>query len=223
MYKDSGPTLAWTRLQQVEHEAVCLLTAGGAGVSVDEIVAAGVAGPSAALLATSGDHEADPYDPDSREMDHAVVALWHNVARLRYGACGARGPRRRPHPLGCLERAPDRLRPRLHLLLPDALLDRDAAQALVFSAVCTDPDCGAPLVLAAYRGSRDFARLGATSTKPALTLAGRRVVRADKGLLDQLATAVATATDGELYDRSNSGESSRSASSCSLRSSLPSG
>jgi len=45
-YRDSGPTLALTRVQQVEHEAYLTLLAGRAGVRVPEIVVAGVAGPS---------------------------------------------------------------------------------------------------------------------------------------------------------------------------------
>ena len=45
-YRDSGPSLMLTRLQQVEHEAYLTMRAGQAGVAVPEIVAAGTAGPS---------------------------------------------------------------------------------------------------------------------------------------------------------------------------------
>ncbi len=45
-YRDSGPSLTITRLQQVEHEAYLTLRAGRAGVSVPEIVEAGTAGPA---------------------------------------------------------------------------------------------------------------------------------------------------------------------------------
>ena len=45
-YRDSGPSLTITRLQQVEHEAYVTLRAGRAGVAVPEIVEAGTAGPS---------------------------------------------------------------------------------------------------------------------------------------------------------------------------------
>jgi glycosyltransferase 2 family protein len=52
LYRDSGPSLTITRLQQVEHEAYLTLRAGRAGVAVPEIVEAGTAGPSKdALLA----------------------------------------------------------------------------------------------------------------------------------------------------------------------------
>ena len=51
-YKDSGPTLTITRLQQVEHEALCLYAAREVGVPAPQVVVAGVAGPSAAILVT---------------------------------------------------------------------------------------------------------------------------------------------------------------------------
>ena len=46
LYRDSGPTLILDRLQQVEHEAYLILTAGRAGVLVPELLAAGRFGPS---------------------------------------------------------------------------------------------------------------------------------------------------------------------------------
>ena len=51
-YKDSGPTLTFTRLQQVEHEALCLYAARDVGVLAPQVVVAGLAGPSAAVLVT---------------------------------------------------------------------------------------------------------------------------------------------------------------------------
>ena len=45
-YRDSGPSLTITRLQQVEHEAYVTLRAARAGVAVPDIVEAGTAGPS---------------------------------------------------------------------------------------------------------------------------------------------------------------------------------
>jgi uncharacterized membrane protein YbhN (UPF0104 family) len=46
MYRDSGPGLTLTRLQQVEHEAYLTMRAGQAGVAVPEVIQAGTAGPS---------------------------------------------------------------------------------------------------------------------------------------------------------------------------------
>ena len=45
-YRDSGPTLALTRRQQVEHEAYLTLMADRAGARVPEVLAAGPAGPA---------------------------------------------------------------------------------------------------------------------------------------------------------------------------------
>ena len=52
LYKDSGATLSVTRLQQVEHEALCQLVAAQSGAHVPDLVAVGIAGPRAALLVT---------------------------------------------------------------------------------------------------------------------------------------------------------------------------
>src|SRR6516162_9418689 len=46
LYRDSGPSLTHTRLQQVEHEAYLTLRAGQAGVAVPGIAEAGTVGPS---------------------------------------------------------------------------------------------------------------------------------------------------------------------------------
>jgi uncharacterized membrane protein YbhN (UPF0104 family) len=53
LYRDSGPALALTRLQQVEHEAYLTLRAGQAGVAVPEIIEAGTAGPAKDALLVS--------------------------------------------------------------------------------------------------------------------------------------------------------------------------
>ncbi|HEX4217381.1 MAG TPA: hypothetical protein VHZ02_03375, partial [Acidimicrobiales bacterium] len=45
-YRDSGPTLSFTRLQQVEHEAYLTLLAERGGVRVPEVIAAAKAGPA---------------------------------------------------------------------------------------------------------------------------------------------------------------------------------
>ena len=53
LYRDSGPTLTFTRRQQVEHEAYLTLMADRAGVRVARVLAAGPAGPAKdALLVT---------------------------------------------------------------------------------------------------------------------------------------------------------------------------
>jgi uncharacterized membrane protein YbhN (UPF0104 family) len=74
-YRDSGPTLALTRRQQVEHEAYLALMAERAGARVPEVLAAGPAGPARdAILVTRppvGVPLADfaPYVPPPEEAD----------------------------------------------------------------------------------------------------------------------------------------------------------
>jgi glycosyltransferase 2 family protein len=53
LYRDSGPSLTVTRLQQVEHEAYFTLRAGQAGVAVPQIVEAGIAGATRDALLVS--------------------------------------------------------------------------------------------------------------------------------------------------------------------------
>jgi uncharacterized protein (TIRG00374 family) len=53
LYRDSGPSLTITRLQQVEHEAYLTLRAGQAGITVPEIAEAGEVGPSRDALLVS--------------------------------------------------------------------------------------------------------------------------------------------------------------------------
>src|ERR1700733_4700947 len=52
-YSDSGPTLTFTRLQQVEHEAYLTLLADRAGLLVPKVIAAGSAGSSHDVLLVS--------------------------------------------------------------------------------------------------------------------------------------------------------------------------
>jgi uncharacterized membrane protein YbhN (UPF0104 family) len=52
-YRDSGPTLTFTRLQQVEHEAYLTLLADRTGVTVPEVIAAGSSGSSRDALLVS--------------------------------------------------------------------------------------------------------------------------------------------------------------------------
>jgi uncharacterized membrane protein YbhN (UPF0104 family)/membrane-associated phospholipid phosphatase len=85
-YKRSGPRLALTRVQQVEHEAYLLLVAAQSGVHVPTVVSAGSAGPRAALLvqrpvvgtALAG------LDPDE-VSDELLARLWRDVDALARG------------------------------------------------------------------------------------------------------------------------------------------
>ena len=92
-YRDSGPSLMLTRLQQVEHEAYLTMRAGQAGVAVPEIVAAGTAGPSKdALLvyrrpAGAPLSEADAADIGAAALDDLYRQLLIlRQARIAHGA-----------------------------------------------------------------------------------------------------------------------------------------
>ncbi len=92
-YRDSGPSLTITRLQQVEHEAYVTLRAARAGVAVADIVEAGTAGPSNdALLvyrlpAGTLLSEADASDVSDAALDDLYRQLLTlRKARIAHGA-----------------------------------------------------------------------------------------------------------------------------------------
>ncbi len=90
-YKDSGPTLYLSRLQQVEHEAYAMLLAQSHGVHVPDVVVAGTGGPGAALLvmrAVSGPRLAE-MEP-KKITQTLLVDIWRQVKLLHEG-CVAHG------------------------------------------------------------------------------------------------------------------------------------
>ncbi|HEX5096258.1 MAG TPA: hypothetical protein VFX21_09600, partial [Acidimicrobiia bacterium] len=101
-YKDSGPALALTRSQQLEHRAYLLLLADRAGVPVSEVVIAGVAGKRETALLVLREAEGTPLDQvDAAEITDAVLDnAWQNLARLHrervaHGSMGAANVRLR--------------------------------------------------------------------------------------------------------------------------------
>ena len=84
-YRDSGPSLMVTRLQQVEHEAYLTMWAGHAGAAVPEIVAAGTAGPSKDALLVSRLPTGKPLsETDAAEVgDAALDDLYRQLLTLR--------------------------------------------------------------------------------------------------------------------------------------------
>jgi uncharacterized membrane protein YbhN (UPF0104 family)/tRNA A-37 threonylcarbamoyl transferase component Bud32 len=87
VYRDSGPRLAWTRLQQVEHEAYLMLVAREQGVRVPSVVAAGTAGPRAALLVQRPVVGVRLNDLAFDAVDQALLEqVWEQVARLHASA-----------------------------------------------------------------------------------------------------------------------------------------
>ncbi len=84
-YRDSGPTLTFTRLQQVEHEAYLTLLAGRAGVTVPEVIAAGTSGSSRDALLVGRVPDAGPLGEASPEAltDALLDDLYRQFLRLR--------------------------------------------------------------------------------------------------------------------------------------------
>jgi uncharacterized membrane protein YbhN (UPF0104 family)/tRNA A-37 threonylcarbamoyl transferase component Bud32 len=93
LYRDSGPSLTLTRLQQVEHEAFVMLRAEQAGVAVPGVIEAGTAGPAKdALLvyrlppgtALSDADGADISEVTLDDLYRQLLAL--RTARIAHGA-----------------------------------------------------------------------------------------------------------------------------------------
>lgn len=83
LYKDGGPDLHLTRLEDVEQEAFALLLAERAGANVPNVLVVGTAGPGTALLATRGHDATRLADVDGEHLtDDVLCALWRNVAAL---------------------------------------------------------------------------------------------------------------------------------------------
>ena len=176
---------------------MCLFAAHDAGVHVPRVVAAGVAGPSAALLALDQPEEARLAEVgDGPALAAGVASFWTDVRRLRDG--------RVSH--GALDGEHVLVGDAVSTLIDfekgsisasDARLDLDVAQALVTTALRVGAE-GA--VAAAMVTLTREELLGAQRylTRPALTPSTRRALKAEKDLLDELAAAVVAETDGEL-------------------------
>jgi undecaprenyl-diphosphatase len=84
LYRDGGPTLHLTRLEEVGAEAYALLLAQRAGVPAAEVIVAGKAGPGAALLVMRPPADAVPLadiDP-AAVTDEVLSDLWTCVRQL---------------------------------------------------------------------------------------------------------------------------------------------
>jgi undecaprenyl-diphosphatase len=82
-YKDGGPALHTTRLEDVEAQAYALLLAERAGVRAPAVVVAGTAGPGAALIASRPLAGTPLCDMDADAVSDAMLDdLWKQVAAL---------------------------------------------------------------------------------------------------------------------------------------------
>jgi uncharacterized membrane protein YbhN (UPF0104 family)/tRNA A-37 threonylcarbamoyl transferase component Bud32 len=194
-YKDTGATLTLTRLQQVEHEALCQMVAHEAGAHVPDLVAAGLAGPDAALLVTS--HMGDRALADASHPDDALRTLWGDVDRLRR--------QRLAH--GALDLEHVVVTGTTPVIVDFSLasvsatqqrLDRDLANLLVSSALVV----GAERAVAAAVDGIGVETVGAAQallSKPALSHATRMGLRHEKKLLEDVQHEVASATQVEVF------------------------
>ncbi|HEX9467849.1 MAG TPA: lysylphosphatidylglycerol synthase domain-containing protein, partial [Acidimicrobiia bacterium] len=95
LYRDAGPPLSLTRLQQVEREAYLMLVARQAGVGTPSVVVAGKAGPGAALLVQEQVVGRKLSALDASEVDdHLLARVWEQVgvmhcARVAHGQLDA--------------------------------------------------------------------------------------------------------------------------------------
>jgi uncharacterized membrane protein YbhN (UPF0104 family) len=179
-YKDSGPTLTLTRLQQVEHEALCLLRARDAGVRVPDLVAVGVAGPSAAVLVTRLPAQTPPCNADE------LRGAWESLTKLR--------ATRVAH--GALDSTHIGVGTDGVVVFDDfsvasisastMRLNSDVAQLLVTGALATDAATSVATALDAA-GTEIVAAGLPLLAKPALTAPQRRALREHKELLVELA------------------------------------
>jgi uncharacterized membrane protein YbhN (UPF0104 family) len=194
-YRDSGPSLTITRLQQVEHEAYVTLRAARAGVAVPEIVEAGTAGPSSdALLvyrlpAGTLLSEADASDVSDAALDDLYRELLTlRKARIAHGAIS--GDTLLVDPAAEIVTLLD-FRNAISNALPDQF-DRDMAGVIAATAVtvgaeraassaarCLDPEVLAGALQHLHRAGLD----------PVLS----RTLRGQRGLLDDVRQRAAQA------------------------------
>lgn len=81
-YRESDASLALTRMQSVEHEALMTMMAEQAGASVPHVLTAGMAGDDMALLAVSRSGEPMLTADRSLLSDQDLIALWRSVERF---------------------------------------------------------------------------------------------------------------------------------------------
>jgi uncharacterized protein (TIRG00374 family) len=200
LYRDSGPTLTLTRLQQVQREAFFALRAGQAGVAVPELVEAGTAGPSKdavlvyRLPRSISLAEAGPADVGDGALDDIYRQLLIlRKARIAHGAIS--GDALLIDPAGQTAVLAD-FRNATGSASVDQL-DQDLAGALAATAVTVGAEragdaaarCLAPEVLAGA-----LRHLHKPSLDPAI---GRRL-RGNSGLLDEVRQQAARSASIEL-------------------------
>ena len=200
LYRDSGPSLTITRLQQVEHEAYITMRAGLADAAVPEIVEAGTAGPSRdALLVYRTPPGTALSDTDAAEISDATLddlyreLLTLRRARIAHGAINGDAvlvdPVAGTVVLADFRNASERASP--------DQLDRDLAGAIAATAVVIGAERAAD---AAARGLEPHLMEGALRQlqKPALDPLLARSLRGRRDLLPDVRKRAAAAAAIEL-------------------------
>ena len=202
LYRDSGPSLTLTRLQQVEREGFVTLRAAQVGASVPELAAAGTAGPSAdALVVTrlpaggrlAEADAADISDPTVDDIYRQLLTL--RAARIAHGAISGDtllvDPVRQTAVIADFRNATATASP--------VQLDRDVAGVIAATAVTLGPDragraaarCLEPALLAAA-----LSHLQKAALDPAIG----RGLRGRKGLLEETRKHAAEAASIDVPD-----------------------
>jgi len=200
LYRDSGPSLTITRLQQVEHQAFLTMRAGRAGVAVPEILEAGASGPyNDALLVSRlpagiALSDADPAEVSDAALDEVYRQLLIlRRARIAHGAIS--GDALLVEPAADTITVAD-FRNAVAGATADQL-DRDLAGALAVTAVTAGADRAAA---AAARCLPPDVLEGALRhlQKPALDPLVVRSLRGRRGLLEEVRQRAAQAASIEL-------------------------
>ena len=200
LYRDSGPSLTLTRLQQVEHEAYLTLRAGQAGVAVPEVLEAGTAGPSQdALLVTRLPPGTALSDADAGQVSDAMLdeayrqLLTLRRARIGHGAIS--GDALLVDPAAQAVVVAD-FRNAEAGASPDQL-DRDLAGALAATAVAVGAERAAGAAARCLEPEMMQAALRYLQ-KPALDPLLGRSLRGQRGLLPDVRQRAACAASIEL-------------------------
>jgi glycosyltransferase 2 family protein len=200
LYRDSGPSLTLTRLQEVEHEAYVTMRAGQAGVSVPKVAEAGTAGPARdALLVSRLPPGTALSDADAAEISDVMLddlyrqLLILRQARIAHGAIS--GDAVLADPAAQAVALAD-FRNSSTGASPDQL-DRDLAGALAATAVAVGTERAADSAARCL----DPEVLGAALRhlqKPALDPLLGRSLRGNRGLLPEVRQRAAAAASIEL-------------------------
>jgi uncharacterized membrane protein YbhN (UPF0104 family) len=202
-YRDSGPSLTITRLQQVEHEAYLTMRAARAGVAVPEIVEAGKAGPSGDALLVGRvparmEGLALPEAGVTAISDALLDDLYHQLLALRAARIAHGGISGDTVLIdsGAQTAVLADFRNAAGRASPDQL-DRDLAGAMAATAVTVGPDRAAA---AAARCLPPDVLGGALRylQRAALDPAVRRSLRGQRGLLEEVRQRAAQAASIEV-------------------------